>query len=169
MDRRSFLSKAKLAIGVAVIPAVAVADNQDVEVRYVPEEFNQVQVQLAGCLMASEGSLETRKVKQGDYAWSLALDRIHELWDGLATLQTRVVKLNEMKDVACSDGIADYDPYFQGMANGIIFALGVMNAEPDPVFVDAPKQWLDGRKQPRSYTFGDVRDSHVRKSLALDI
>lgn len=147
MNRRSFLSKVKLAAGAAVIPIVATAQDRDTEVRYVPEEFNQVQVQLAGCLMASEGSLETRKVKQGDYAWSLALDRIHELWDKADTLTQRIDKLRQMKDVACAPGTVDYDPYFQGMANGIIFALSVMEeGDMNPVFMDAPKQWLNGSK-----------------------
>lgn len=146
MDRRSFLSKVKLAAGAAVIPIVAVAETQDVEVRYVPEEFNQLQTQLAGCLMASEGSLQTRKVKRGDYAWSLALDRIHELWDARDTLQDRVRKLREMKEVTCRPGSVDYDPYFQGMANGMIFALSIMNDD-EPSFVGSPKKWGYERRE----------------------
>jgi len=50
------------------------------------EERDRFSVQLAGCLMASEGSIETTadRVLPGDYAWSLALDKVRALRSELA-------------------------------------------------------------------------------------
>lgn len=62
------------------------------------------------------------------------------------TLQDRVRKLCEMKEIACVPGTVDYDPYFQGMANGMIVALSIMNND-EPSFVGSPKEWGYERRE----------------------
>lgn len=83
MNRRNFLSNIRVVFaGVfaafASSKATAVAFKEQLA-KIVTPDWEQLQIQLAGCLMASEGSQETLKVQRGDWAWSLALDRIHEL------------------------------------------------------------------------------------------
>lgn len=46
-----------------------------------------------------------------------------------------------MTEIACAKGTYDYDPYFHGMANGMIFALCVLE-DKEPVYLEAPKVWL---------------------------
>lgn len=59
----------------------------------------------------------------------------------LAKLEKTVTALREMKNVQCSDGNWNYDPYMLGLANGIIFSLAMFdNTEPD--YLTAPKVWL---------------------------
>lgn len=52
-----------------------------------------------------------------------------------------VKTLSEMKDVQCSDGNWNYDPYMHGMANGMIFALSLFD-DKEPEYLEAPEQWL---------------------------
>ena len=59
----------------------------------------------------------------------------------LVILQDSVKRLREMKDVQCSDGNWNYDPYMHGMANGMIFALSLFDNKP-PEYLQAPKEWL---------------------------
>ena len=47
-------------------------------------ELEQARVQLAGCLCAAEGTGDADKVKQGDYAWTPALQKMVELRAALA-------------------------------------------------------------------------------------
>lgn len=53
------------------------------DVEYRVENFERVQTQLAGCLMAAEGSREALSLKSDAYGWSLALQRIQELQEEL--------------------------------------------------------------------------------------
>ncbi|WP_395707018.1 hypothetical protein [Casimicrobium huifangae] len=57
-------------------------------------ELEQARVQLAGCLCAAEGTGDADKVKQGDYAWTPALQRTVELRVALeeAHAQTKDIK-----------------------------------------------------------------------------
>jgi len=59
----------------------------------------------------------------------------------LVILQDAVKTLSEMKDVQCSDGNWNYDPYMHGMANGMIFALSLFD-DKRPEYLEAPKVWL---------------------------
>ncbi len=61
--------------------------------------------------------------------------------DVLVILQNSVKMLREMKEVQCSDGNWNYDPYMHGMANGLIFALCLFDDKP-PEYFEAPKEWL---------------------------
>lgn len=49
--------------------------------------------------------------------------------------------LKDMTQVQCSDGTWNYDPYMQGMANGMIFALSIFEGG-EPKYLDAPDAWL---------------------------
>ena len=49
--------------------------------------------------------------------------------------------LRDMKNVQCSDGNWNYDPYMQGMANGMIFSLSLFEAGV-PQYLEAPETWL---------------------------
>ena len=62
----------------------------------------------------------------------------------LHRLQERVKKLEEMTNVQCENGNWDYDPYMHGMANGMIFALAIME-DVEPEYLEAPEKW--GRTQ----------------------
>lgn len=64
------------------------------------------------------------------------------------TMQERIRQLREMKDIASVSGTVDYDPYFQGMANGLIVALAIMDDD-EPRFVGAPREWGYKRRDRR--------------------
>lgn len=142
MNRRNFLTKPWLWAVAAVFPVKAVAQSDIPHPVYssdqVYELTSKLQVQLAGCLMASGGSKETQAVKRGDYAWTLGLEQTNKLWLAHDELKKHVEKLREMKEVACVQGTIDYDPYFLGMANGIIFALCTLDDDA-PQYMSAPK------------------------------
>ena len=53
----------------------------------------------------------------------------------------RVSLVREMRDVQGYDGNWNYDPYMQGLYNGLEFAVSLLEKR-EPVFRDAPKQWL---------------------------
>lgn len=53
----------------------------------------------------------------------------------------RVRLLRELLKIQCQNGNWDYDPYMHGMANGMIFALSVMENDNHPEFLNAPKEW----------------------------
>lgn len=55
-------------------------------------------------------------------------------------LEEKVEKLSECVKIASSKGHYDYDPYFQGMANGLILAEAIMKGKP-PVYMTAPEKW----------------------------
>lgn len=56
-------------------------------------------------------------------------------------LQDSLKTLREMKDVQCSDGNWNYDPYMHGMANGMIFAVSLFD-DKEPEYLEAPERWL---------------------------
>jgi hypothetical protein len=49
--------------------------------------------------------------------------------------------VREMRDVQGYDGNWNYDPYMQGLYNGLEFAVSLLEKR-EPVFRDAPEQWL---------------------------
>ena len=65
----------------------------------------------------------------------------------LAVLQSSLKVLREMKDVQCNDGNWNYDPYMQGMANGMIFALSLFE-DKSPEYLEAPDEWLKDKPDP---------------------
>ena len=50
-------------------------------------------------------------------------------------------KLADIVAIQCSDGNWNYDPYMQGMANGLILAQAILT-DTDPQFLSAPAEWL---------------------------
>ena len=48
--------------------------------------------------------------------------------------------LEDLLKVQCSDGNWNYDPYMQGMANGMILAMSLLKGV-TPEFLDAPDVW----------------------------
>lgn len=63
----------------------------------------------------------------------------------LRILRRSLQRLREMKDIQCSDGNWNYDPYMQGMANGIIFSLSLLD-DKEPEYMEAPEEWLKDKK-----------------------
>lgn len=55
------------------------------------EDNERLQIQLAACLTAAEGCLVAR-VKQGDYAWSLAYEKICQLQDANTPIKRYTAK-----------------------------------------------------------------------------
>jgi hypothetical protein len=56
--------------------------------------------------------------------------------------------LKNVTATASAKGNADYSPYMQGMANGLILALSIIE-DKEPVYLDAPKEWLQDTGTPR--------------------
>jgi len=63
-------------------------------------------------------------------------------------VESKIKKLQGMIDLQCSDGNWNYDPYMHGMANGMIFAMSVLNGK-DPKYMTAPDKWLIEKEQPK--------------------
>ncbi len=61
-------------------------------------------------------------------------------------IKQRTENLKDMTKVSCMDGTWNYDPYFHGMANGMICALSLIENK-EPVFLDAPEIWLGDKKE----------------------
>lgn len=57
----------------------------------------------------------------------------------------RLDSLKEVTKLSCADGTYNYDPYFHGMANGLILAVNIMEDSKNmngPNFKSAPTRWL---------------------------
>jgi hypothetical protein len=54
---------------------------------------------------------------------------------------TPLEQLDNVTAIQCADGNWNYDPYMQGMANGLLLAQAIMKGE-EPVYLSAPAQWL---------------------------
>jgi len=61
-----------------------------------------------------------------------------------SVVEDKLKELKRVKDIQCSDGNWDYDPYMHGMANGIILSESIITEE-DPKFLEAPEWWLDAK------------------------
>lgn len=56
--------------------------------------------------------------------------------------ESLVQKLQEVKDIHCSEGNWNCNPYMHGMANGIILALAILENK-EPVYLEAPEAYMD--------------------------
>tara|TARA_R110000803_G_scaffold193054_2_gene255989 strand:- start:9730 stop:10299 length:570 start_codon:yes stop_codon:yes gene_type:complete len=56
-------------------------------------------------------------------------------------LKKRMDDLRYLLEVSHRDGTFDYDPYFQGMANGLSVAVATME-DTLPIYKDAPDKWI---------------------------
>ena len=59
----------------------------------------------------------------------------------MVMLQKSITTLRYLTQIQCQNGNWNYDPYMQGMANGMIFALSLFEGG-EPKYLYAPKQWL---------------------------
>jgi len=55
-------------------------------------------------------------------------------------LDGKIQKLQDLIDIQCVPGTVDYDPYMQGMANGMLIAMSILD-DKDPIFIEAPDSW----------------------------
>lgn len=54
-----------------------------------------------------------------------------------------IADLEDIVKVQCANGNWNYDPYMQGMANGMLLSLNVATDDPrEPLFKEAPEVWL---------------------------
>ncbi len=67
--------------------------------------------------------------------------KLYEIMAGLSEHKQRLSTLREMTDVQCTSGNWDYDNYMHGLANGMIYAISVIDDCPAN-FLDAPAVWL---------------------------
>lgn len=65
--------------------------------------------------------------------------------------------LRNMVDVQGQHGNWNFDPYMQGLYNGLEFALSIMERR-EPIFKSAPDKWLADNDVKR--VFGDVNEAH---------
>ena len=61
----------------------------------------------------------------------------------------RIKSVRHMRDVQGYDGNWNYDPYMQGLYNGLEFALSLLEVR-EPQFKDAPETWLGDIKVKRN-------------------
>lgn len=57
------------------------------------------------------------------------------------TYKQKLANLQNIIDIQCSDGNWNYEPYMQGLANGLLMAQSVFTGK-SPEFKSAPKRWL---------------------------
>lgn len=55
-------------------------------------------------------------------------------------MEKRLETLKDVTETQCSPGNWDFDPYMQGMANGMLLAVAIMEGK-DPEFKSAPLRW----------------------------
>ena len=57
------------------------------------------------------------------------------------TLEEKIAEVEKLVKIQTSTGNYDYDPYMQGMANGMICVLAVLSGD-EPEYMDAPERWI---------------------------
>jgi hypothetical protein len=70
-----------------------------------------------------------------DYEKATGMDQLQTLMD------ERIESVRHMRNVQGYDGNWNYDPYMQGLYNGLEFALSLLEVR-QPEFKDAPATWL---------------------------
>jgi hypothetical protein len=83
------------------------------------------------------------------------LNKEKELVERLAILQNSLKKLRKMKVILCEDGNWNYDPYIQGLVNGLIFALSIFDGD-QPDHLDSPKEWLGDNPNSSKFIGGET-------------
>lgn len=59
----------------------------------------------------------------------------------MSSFEKKLEDIQSLVELACTDGTWNYDPYFHGMANGMILYLSIME-DKEPEFLSAPDEWL---------------------------
>jgi len=65
--------------------------------------------------------------------------------------QPLIDSVRQMRDVQGMDGTWNYDPYMQGLYNGLEFAVSLLEQR-EPQFKDAPEKWLSDLPKPRIFS-----------------
>jgi len=68
--------------------------------------------------------------------------------------------LQDLLDVQCSHGNWNYDPYMQGMANGMILAMSLITKD-DPKFLDPPDKWICEKENSKDYFVEHIK-AHLK-------
>jgi hypothetical protein len=68
-----------------------------------------------------------------------------------------VESVRQMRDVQGMDGNWNYDPYMQGLFNGLEFAVSLLEVR-EPRFRDAPEKWLCDQPKARIFSQGENDD-----------
>ena len=58
-------------------------------------------------------------------------------------LEERIKTIRELTKIQTSDGNWNYNEYMQGMANGMILCLAIME-DIEPEFLETPENWVEG-------------------------
>jgi len=66
-------------------------------------------------------------------------------------LKKSVESLKDLKNVQCSDGNWNHDPYMHGMANGLILASSLFEAG-EIEYLDRPDTWIKDKNIPNELT-----------------
>lgn len=69
--------------------------------------------------------------------------------------QKLIDSVKEMRDVQGMNGNWNFDPYMQGLYNGLEFAVALLEKR-EPVFKDAPEQWLGDIEVKRTFSNGST-------------
>ena len=83
------------------------------------------------------------------------------------SLKKRVDKVREMVEVQGKNGSWNFDPYMQGLYNGLEFALSLMENR-EPIFRSAPAKWLADNQVKRSFPDPEpqlIQDDKCREAL----
>jgi hypothetical protein len=56
-------------------------------------------------------------------------------------IEQAIKNIKDIVNIQCANGNWDYDPYMQGMANGLLCALAILE-EKEPEYKKAPEKWL---------------------------
>ena len=67
-----------------------------------------------------------------------------------SSLKKQVDKVRQMVEVQGLHGNWNFDPYMQGLYNGLEFALSLMEKR-EPIFRSAPEKWLCDKGIKRSF------------------
>jgi hypothetical protein len=65
-------------------------------------------------------------------------------------MKKQIDDLKNMVDVQGTDGNWNYDPYMQGLYNGLEFALSIMESR-EPNFRSAPFSWISDKNVGRLF------------------
>jgi hypothetical protein len=65
-------------------------------------------------------------------------------------MKKQIDDLKNMVDVKGTDGNWNYDPYMQGLYNGLEFALSIMESR-EPNFMSAPFSWISDKNVGRLF------------------
>ena len=72
-------------------------------------------------------------------------------------MKKQIDLVREMRNVQGTDGNWNFDPYMQGLYNGLEFAVSLLEKR-EPIFKDAPEKWL-GDVNKKRQNFGNSEET----------